>query len=294
MLAEACLQLQRHEQFTELAAKGLPLAHLLRIQAAGKLLGEGAAPLQHPPTHQVGDQGAGRADRIDAGMPPEAAVLTREEGIDEHRGVVRQPAQLPVAMILGRGNRAAGAVIKQKGTPHGSQLSADRLQQCSQGQAHGPEPRGCCEDHRQSPQHAQTMVGHTASEADLRQLTLVLRPEAHGVPIGEQQATDPASAPPEPIGGVLVLQKPAPAPLLEQGMPTAHRPMLQGHLGAGVPADPITPGMQHDTAKRLARLEDLQHGSAGWASGRRGITALSRGDGDAAARHREGNRPRRR
>ena len=87
-LAETSFQLQRHQQFPPLALQGFPLAHLLWVEAAGQLLGEGAAALQYPAPHQVGEQGAAGAHRIHAWMPPEAAVFTGEQRIDQHRRVV--------------------------------------------------------------------------------------------------------------------------------------------------------------------------------------------------------------
>ena len=75
LLAEARFQLQRDQQFIPFALQRVALAHLVGIEAAGQLLGEGAAALQHLAASNVDEQGTGDANRIDPWMPPEAGVF---------------------------------------------------------------------------------------------------------------------------------------------------------------------------------------------------------------------------
>ena len=120
-LAEALLQLHRHEQLPPLALQGLALADGFGIEAAGQLLGEGAAALQHPATHQVGHQGPARADRIDAWVPPEAAVFAGQQGVNQHGWVIAQARVFVVLARLGRTEGPVGAVIEGEGTAHRGQ-----------------------------------------------------------------------------------------------------------------------------------------------------------------------------
>ena len=89
------------------------------------MLGEGGAAFQDASTDQIGDQGPAGADRIDAGMPPEAAVLTGEQGIDQQLGVTLQPPLFPVAAVIGGGDRPIGTVVEEQWPAHAGEAAAD-------------------------------------------------------------------------------------------------------------------------------------------------------------------------
>ena len=125
-LAEALLQLHRYEQFPPLALQGLALAHDFGIEAAGQLLGEGAAALEHPAAHQVGHQGPARADRIDAWVPPKATVFAGQQGVDQHGGVITQARVFVVQARVGRAQGPVGAVVEGEGAAHRGQPVAQR------------------------------------------------------------------------------------------------------------------------------------------------------------------------
>ena len=70
-------------------------------QVLGKLLGDGRATLRDAAMHQVGDRGAGDAQRIDAVVRIEAAILDGDEGLrhvarqltERHRGAAHVAAR---------------------------------------------------------------------------------------------------------------------------------------------------------------------------------------------------------
>ena len=125
-LAETGLELERHQQLTPLAAKGFTLTHLIGVQAAGQLLGEGAATFQHPSSEHVGNKGTARTNRVDAGMPPEAAVLTGKQGIDQHPGIALQGFELPMLLGLGSCDCFALPVVEHQGPSHRGEAAAYR------------------------------------------------------------------------------------------------------------------------------------------------------------------------
>ena len=140
-LAETGFELQGHQQLAPLAPQGFPLAHLVGVEAAGQLLGEGAATFEHPPAQHVGHQGSRRAHRIYAGMPPEAAVLTGQQCIDEYGGVVAQTLALPVLQGIGRRQGFALAVVEHQWAAHGGETAPDW--HLEQRQAQQAEPPNC-------------------------------------------------------------------------------------------------------------------------------------------------------
>ena len=79
LLAEARFQLQRHQQFIPFALERVTFSHFIGIQAAGQLLGEGAAALQHLAASDVDEQGTGDADGIHPWVPPETGVFAGEQ-----------------------------------------------------------------------------------------------------------------------------------------------------------------------------------------------------------------------
>ena len=134
------------------------------------MLGEGAPPLQHSAAQQVGHQGATGADRVDAGVPPEAAVLTGEQGIEQHPRIALKLRLFPVAAVIGRSDRPIGTVVEQQRPSDGRQASPDRHQ-------HGPhEPEQqsssgqCGRSQDRQPDPPQPPTGLGVVEADFGQI----------------------------------------------------------------------------------------------------------------------------
>ena len=102
------------------------MTHLIGVQAAGQLLGESAAPLQHPSSEHVGNKGPARTNRVDAGMPPEAAVLTGKQGIDQDPGIALQGFEFPMLLGLGCCDCFALPVVEHQRPPHRGEAAAYR------------------------------------------------------------------------------------------------------------------------------------------------------------------------
>ena len=117
--------MQGHQQFPPFALQGFPLANLVGIKGARQLLGQGAAPFQHATPHQIGEQGPGGAHWIDPWMPPEAAVLARQQGIDQDRRVMAQAIGFVVPQGIHRGDGFARLVVEHQGPPHAGQAAPD-------------------------------------------------------------------------------------------------------------------------------------------------------------------------
>ena len=82
-LAELALEPERQHQLLHLAPER---ALLGQEQVLGELLGEGRAALRHAAAKHVGDHGAGEADRVDAEVAVEPAVLDRDERLRQVGG----------------------------------------------------------------------------------------------------------------------------------------------------------------------------------------------------------------
>ena len=76
-MVNVLLQPQRQQQFLHLAAER---ARVGQEQVLRDLLGDGGAALHHAAGREVDPGGARQADRVDAGMVPEAPVLDRDHG----------------------------------------------------------------------------------------------------------------------------------------------------------------------------------------------------------------------
>ena len=100
------------------------MTHLIGVQAAGQLLGESAAPLQYPSSEHVGNKGSARTNRVDAGMPPETAVLTGKQGIDQHPGIALQGFELPMLFGLGCCDCFALPVVENQRPSHRGEAAA--------------------------------------------------------------------------------------------------------------------------------------------------------------------------
>ena len=85
VLAVARLQIDGERRFLQLALHG---AAGRQEQILGQLLGDGRTALHHAAGHHVAHRGARQAERIDADMRAEAAVLDGDEGIDDIVGQV--------------------------------------------------------------------------------------------------------------------------------------------------------------------------------------------------------------
>ena len=260
-LAEARLQLHGHQQFPPFPAQGLALTHHSRVKAAGQLLGERAAPLQHPTAQQVGYQGATGADRVDPGVPPETLVLTGQQGIDEHLRIATQPRLFPVAPVIGRSDRPVGPVVEQQRPPDRGQASPDGNQQGpQQPEQQATSGQGGRSQNRES-ELAEPVARPRVVECNFRQFRQLRWPQAHPIPIAEQQFTHPAPLPPQPIGGARVAEQPVLPPPFQQGMATAHRRLLKHNLGVGVPADPIEAAVQWNPPLQLGLQVDGEAGA---------------------------------
>ena len=112
-LAEAVLQPQRQQQFLHLAAER---ARVGQEQVLGDLLGDGRAALHQPPAGEVDPDGARQADRIDAGMVPEPAILDRDRGGRQIGRHVGQPQRIADDVAEG-GEHVAGAVLQREARP---------------------------------------------------------------------------------------------------------------------------------------------------------------------------------
>jgi hypothetical protein len=285
VLAEASLQLQGHQQLPPFARQRLPLAHLLRIEAAGKLLGDRAAPLQHAPPQQVHRQGATRADRIHPWMPPEAAVLTGEECINQQLRIVPEVAVLAMLARFGGADRPVLAVVEHQGPAHARQIATDRhLQQC---QAEGSQPKAAngCQQDTAAPQHSAEACPPARTPPVLEQQPgglVTARCQADPVSGHQQQLLHAAAAPPESVGGSEIAQQPAAAAPLEQGMLLAHRRRTERDFSGS--AAPQAVGLAHKVAAlTLAeRVVCPAQARAPWFSG---------GEHDAAAASRAPGRP---
>ncbi len=130
VLGVLLLQPQREQHFLHLALQR-PVG--LQEQVLRQLLGQRRAALREAAMHQVGRHGAGQADRVDAEMRIEAAVLDRHHRLRDigrhlvqpdrlaagHAAIGEQPAvgrdDLDVGRAVGdrpgRGRRHLGAVI---------------------------------------------------------------------------------------------------------------------------------------------------------------------------------------
>ena len=139
-LAEAALQLQGHQQFPPLAFDRVALPDLIGVKAAGQLLGETAASLQHLATHDIGDQCPQGADGIDARMPPEAVVLAGQQCIDDGRREILDTAEFAVALGISRSDRLVVPVVDgdrtlNRGQPPAHRDTEIRQQQQGSGRA---------------------------------------------------------------------------------------------------------------------------------------------------------------
>jgi hypothetical protein len=250
VLAEAGLQLQRHQQLTPFASQGLPLAHLLGVEAACQLLGEGAAPFHHPSADKVGHKGPDRADRVDTWMPPEAIVLAGEQGIDQHRRVIVQPGELVVVLILGGGDRPVGAVVEEQRTAHGCQTAADRHlhHRGAQQQQAAARERGEC--HAPEPEKFASARVVAMVEPKRRQVRIIpvtvrrVGAETNPISVVQQQLPHALTPPPEPIGGSEIAEQPVVAMALQQSMAAADGGMVDDDVVSAVATDPVTAAVQ--------------------------------------------------
>src|SRR5439155_21578757 len=81
-LGELTLEPDRQHGFLQLAPdRALPREE----QIFGELLRDGRAALRDAAAQNIGDDGAGKADRIEAAVAVEAAVLDRDEGFRQMR-----------------------------------------------------------------------------------------------------------------------------------------------------------------------------------------------------------------
>ncbi len=103
VLREPALQRDRHQPLGELALRALlaglvEAPHRTEERVADELLGDGAAAAQVlPAAEEIREDGAGRADDVDAGVCVEPAVLNRHDGLD-HPG--RDRGERHVAPLL--------------------------------------------------------------------------------------------------------------------------------------------------------------------------------------------------
>ena len=114
VLGEAPLQPERQQRLLHLAAGG---ALRRQEQVLGELLGDGGAALHHRPRPPIRPGGAADADRVEAEMAPEAAVLHRQQRGGQVGRQVAQPHQLAIEVALGRQQRAIGRHQPHRGAP---------------------------------------------------------------------------------------------------------------------------------------------------------------------------------
>ncbi len=256
-LAETGLQLQGHQQLPPLADQRLPLAHLLGVEAAGQLLGQGAAPLQHPATEHVGGQGPGGADRIHAGVPPEAAVLTGEQGIHQGRREIGEGIVFAMFARFDGTERPVQAVVEGEGASHRRQAAPHRGPQEGQSQqqqaprTHARQNQGEAAGEPQSPGH------RLALEHQLRQPRLLGGAEAHHIAIPQQQLPDPLAPPEQPVGGAAVTDQPLVAHRFEPGVLLADSRVVEAQLQTRISAEADQPAVERHPAGGLAAQMDL-------------------------------------
>jgi len=126
LLAEARFQLQRHQQFIPFALERVTFAHFIGIEAAGQLLGEGAAALQHLAASNVDEQGTGGADGIHPWMPPETGVFAGEQCGPQRWRELSNRSLLAVVRIETAVDRCTAAVVEHQRPAHWSQTAAHR------------------------------------------------------------------------------------------------------------------------------------------------------------------------
>ena len=252
--AEAGFQLECHQQFTPLAFQGFPLAHLVGIERARQLLGQGAAALEHAAPEQIRDQGPGGSHRIHAGMPPETAVLTGQQGVDQHAREMAQAVELVVAQPIGGGDRFALLVVEHQGPPHRGQAAADGGLHHGEAKQQNPTGGDASEDQAAGSRQA-VPLGHWPDlHIQLGQAALLAGPKAHAVAIHQQQFPHPPPLPPQTIGGPLIPQDPLLALQLEQRMVAADGAVVDLNLTIAIATDAVDPGVQGDGPHRLAGL----------------------------------------
>ena len=193
-------------------------------------------------------------------MPPEAAVLTGQQGIHQHLWKGIQLRQLAVTLALRTDDRLALAVVQGQGTPHRRQAAADR--QLQHPQAEGGQADGgySCQAEAAEPRQPLQAGELPAVELQLRHAGQMLGAEAHRVPLVEQQLLHPAAVPPQPIGGAVVQQQPVAPAALQQTVLAAHGGMGQADFAVTVPSQPVGTAVQLHPARALPWQVQQQQG----------------------------------
>ena len=256
--AEAHLQLQGHQQLPPFARQGLTLAHLLGVEAAGQLLGERAAPFEDAAAEQVGHQGPGRADRINAGVPPEAAVLAGEQGLDQHAGVMPQAIAFPMPADLSSRQRPVAVIAEHQGPADAGEIAPDRP--LGQGGEQQQQASGgnSGQQGAQAPQGQLGRRQRAVADDQLGSLAAVRWGQTDAIAAGQQQRLHAAPLQPEAIAGGGVGEQPLAPSLFEPGVMAADGGMEDRQLKTAVPSQAIGAGRQIEHLGVLLRHDQRQ------------------------------------
>ena len=104
-LGQLALELHRQHRLLDLAGDG---ALVGQVDVLHVLLGDRRAALLRPAAAQVGPEGPGHADRVDAAVLEVGAVLGAEHGVDQHRGDLVVGDGDPVLAAAQLGQRVVG------------------------------------------------------------------------------------------------------------------------------------------------------------------------------------------
>ena len=102
------------------------------------------------------------------------------------------------------------------------------------------------------------------------------RRQADAVAIAEQELLDPPAAPPQPIGGVEIADKPCIAYLLQQGVLHAHARSVDPDFGVRITAQPVGTWAERQPLFPAAAAPPAQFGRAAAHGVRRGTRSISR------------------